>query len=185
MKRITLVTGYPRSRTCWLSELLTVHRHSFAFHEASIASGSCLGWRAKLDMRHERNVIDCNASTVAFLGLPEFYEAFPDANYVLIMRDKETCRSSYEDFLGDLMAEHCQASKDAAWIAMEKNYEILMADPNVIKFDYDLLDYEPAVKRLCDHIAPGFPWDAERFDQLTKKKIVQNLDAFVKVPLVD
>lgn len=179
MKRLTFVTGYPRSRTCWLSELLTVHRHSFAYHEGSIGSGSCLGWRAKMDMRNERNVIDCNAATLAFMHGPEFKHAFPDANYVLIMRDKETCRENYTNFLGDLMNGYDQEQNDRGWELMEGNFNALMRDPDCVKITYEDLDNPQIVARLCEHVAPGFPWDDERFDQLRKKKIVQNLDAFV------
>jgi len=179
MKRITFVTGYPRSRTCWLSELLTVHRHSFAYHEASVGSGSCLGWRAKLDLRPERNVIDCNAATMAFMHTPDFKQAFPDVNYVLVMRDKETCRKNYTDFLGDLMNGYDPEQEQRGWDLMEGNFNALLRDPDCIKIAYEELDNPDQVRRLCEHVAPGYPWDAERFDQLQKKKIVQNLDAFV------
>lgn len=172
----SFITGFPRSRTCWLSELLTCSGHSYAFHEAGLRFKGLSAWREAVEARPEPNVIDCNSGVLFLSDTPQFSEAFHEFKFVVIVRDeKEACRS-YQNFLMQAgLYDRDQFVK--TWDRLCENMGQMLADSSIPNFDYRSLDDEYTCSTIANIVAPGFPWDSERFEALKLKKIVQHPSA--------
>lgn len=169
------VFGYPRTRTSWMSELLTVHGHSFAYHEGSLGhENDLMGWRKMMAKRPEPYVIDCNSGAM-ILGIDAVFASY---RAILVKRDEKECRESLKKHIKRFNLPETVLNQ--TWKRLHEAYNELMLNPDIPKYDYTELDDEEACKEICEHLAPGFPWDSERFDQLRGKIIVQNVEYLVQ-----
>jgi hypothetical protein len=174
-KTIIIVGSLPRCRTAWLSELLTIHGQSFAFHEAMNGCDFVDKWAHKLMARPEPIVIDCNPN---FWGsAPRLYEiALKDlypgvtVKYVFIHRKLEECFDSFMKNFGELMNLPADKAEECfrMWHFNMADMEILQ--PN-LSIQYNSID------ESCQQILEwcGLPFDPERVSELQKKIVVQNI----------
>lgn len=161
------VTGYPRSRTAWLSEFLTIAGFSFAFHEAdmgddgSYTKGSCIN---KMLSRNERYVIDCSSG---HLLAPEVMDC---GKVVLILRDRAEALESYRKFHAS-----DEASLLAAWDMFAEGMDRVAERSGVLAVPFSQLSDESTCISIGQFLCPGFEMDPVRFSELKKKNIQQYL----------
>jgi hypothetical protein len=172
-RQFSFLTGFPRSRTCWMAELLTVHGHSFAFHEAGSPVLGIEKWREKLESRPEQHVIDCSCAPLIHFGEEAFTAAFAGCKIYLIEREVKEAWKSYEAFLVEGKITLSMEQKNAVWVKMTDNMIQLRRGVPTIQFPD--LDDADKVRGFCETIAPGFPWDQQRFEELLNRKVTQNI----------
>lgn len=94
--RIFTVTGLPRSRTAWLSNLLTVLPSSLCFHEPERRVESLRDLAGNLEkIAPFAKHIGISSSGIP-LQFSEFNELFPEAIYVVVIRDLRQASESYK-----------------------------------------------------------------------------------------
>lgn len=167
MKQINFVTGWPRCRLAWLSELLTQHGHSFALHEGAVMFGGDRGALLNAMMaRPEPIVIDCSSS---HLGDTSFMRSFKDARVAFIDAPWAGRKAAHAQSL-----EVDPGIFNAAWGQMLANYDSVKRRAGVMCQMKDL-DNEEVAQWLVEYLAPGFQWDSLRYQQLRLKRITQNI----------
>lgn len=175
-KRFFFVIGMPRTRTAWLSVLLT-HGDTFCFHEGTGKRATFAEYVAMLRARPEACVGDSNA------GLPEHIDAllaeFPDAHFVVMRRDeKESLRS-----LCAADPARAQSVRDS-WPAYVASFEEATKKlPRCLFFDSKELKSESACGQITQHLA-GFKLDSERFRKLADLHITSTFPPIASKPFV-
>lgn len=176
-KNLIFLTGYPRSRTCWFSELLTVRGFSFAFHEANLIHNfgvaSLRHWKEIIESRPENNIIDCNSSVLLSMHYPEFKELFSNYKIVLVQRDEFEAKFSYRKFISNI-PKFRDLDINAIWKIINNNLQLLT---ECVTIPYHKVSNEKYCKEFVDKFISDFPWDTQRFNELCKKNIVQNVRA--------
>src|SRR6476646_10773267 len=87
-----LITGYPRSRTAWVSNLLT-YGPSFCYHEPGCSSAQ---FASLFKLARTKYVGVCEARAVIYWE--KFMEAFPGSKVVVIRRDRSAVTKSLARF---------------------------------------------------------------------------------------
>jgi len=170
------IVSLPRSRTAWLSNLLT-HGQSRCLHEAI---GQCSPANAIHDLRevlsnahnHGKHIGDSDS------GLPTLWprlkDAFPKARYVFIVRPFQ------EAFASHRKAFPCFDEKmvHAAFVRIDSGLEKMRLEvEQSISIDYDQLNDPHICKYIWDFCAPGEPFDFERSEMLQTFRVNQIYDA--------
>jgi len=174
-KNIGIITGLPRCRTAWLSELFTIYGFSFAYHEAEVGCEDDEQWRDKLLNNPEKHIIDCNPGF--FLTYDYKLALFPNAKIIIVSRnDEESFTSWKKAFQGPFKIPDKDA--ELTWAALKNGRDNLRIErKDVLEIDYKDLDNETTYLKMGVHLFGGdFPSDLRRFAELRKKIIVQNAE---------
>ncbi len=130
-----MVFGLPRSCTAWFSTLLSLGSHT-CFHEAETA---CKSFDEFCDRVKDRG----NASTAAWVLLPELLQRWPNMRFVWLQRDLESCTKSLHGLgLDHITEEELQGASLAAERAGAKNQIVV---------DVTSLDLSTA-RKVWDHL---------------------------------
>lgn len=170
---IGFITGFPRSRTCWLSEALYVDRFMCVIHELSPAyakianiSKVLASIQKALDVK-----IAIESSSALLLMADEMISTLDkETPIVLVERDSREARLSYQKAFSGLVHE----SLDPIWERLERGFELLRkSDRNVLVVQYSNLNTAEVMK-IGRFLHPDFPESrAHRIQMLQKKKITQ------------
>ena len=173
-KIIGIITGMPRSRTAWFSELYTIHGFSFAYHEAEVGTKNVNEWKELLLNNEEKYIVDCNPGF--FLTFKEKLEQFQNANIVIINRDDDESFISWKNTFQKAF-EMPDEAMIQVWDQLKKGREELRkANKNILEVDYADVDKETTYIKIGNHLFNGaFPSSIKRFNELKKKIIVQNV----------
>jgi hypothetical protein len=159
------ITGLPRSRTAWLSNLLT-WGPSFCWHEGSRI------FRGAQGLARALNETDYTYAGTADSGLIYHWDyltrVMPFAKWVVIRRDPIEVRDSLKRMA---VPSFFEINEEDAVVA---NYEALgklLHSPirersELAVWDYEDLDDEEAVRDLVSYCAPGFNWSRDRWEML-------------------
>lgn len=173
------ITGFPRSRTAWLANLMT-HGKSYCHHEAVAA---CDPRNVLYDLSHllsnahaHYQHIGDSDSSVALL-FPKIQDVFPGAKYVFVERPYtdafESHRRAFPCFKHNAVVE----AFDAIAVGLERmdfNVE------NKIKVRYDQLDDPHILNYIWEFCCPGERFDFERSEMLQTFRINQIHDQAVE-----
>lgn len=175
MNTPAFVTGYPRSRTAWIAELLTMRGHSFAYHEATVtAMGDRGAWmNMMIATRPEPFVIDCNSDLLCDMNSLD--DLFPSSRIVLIAADYHRRKEAHLVSLNRAHIPINHQAFDLAWTVMRRNYDRLQERCGVLVVGIQDLDDESSCRQLAEFVAPGFPWDSMRFAELSRKHVSQHI----------
>lgn len=170
------ITGLPRSRTAWLSNLLT-YRNSFCYHELARHGGNARDLIKKMETRTERFVGTADSSFPIYHK--SILELVPESKIVVIDRNINDVKNSLCEFLGgwsDELDETVEKTGKALY-ELTRHY-----DCKIIGFN-DLED-TLTVKSIVDYISPN-DWDVDRFTQLDRMNVGLNSKWLVDIDLDD
>lgn len=144
------ITGFPRSRTAWLANLLT-YGNSFCYHDVMLGLDRIEQLRERLDRAPARNVgISDPANLYYWRQLREWY---PDAKWVVIHRSFEEAQKASLKAFGVTIPQ--TSAREIYAITQEIN--VLLVDFNNIDFqcrtiaEYCGVDIgsDERIKQLC------------------------------------
>lgn len=146
------IVSYPRSMTAWLAAFLT-HGQVSCGHELSAGDPTAAAIMEKLRGRGTR--FAGSADTYQAKLLPELLRLAPDAPVVVIHRaEKEVCDSLDRCGVG-FGAESCNILRASLrWAGLL---------PQAMNVNFAALTQEAAARAILAHVAPGEPFDAERW----------------------
>jgi hypothetical protein len=164
------VTGLPRSRTAWLSNLFTtgglvcLHeglRHGVGKLVAQIKAGEVHG----------------NSDSSIPLHWEPLFEFFPKARWVIVERDPEEALASHVAFLeaGGLKVNPVRL-RHAHREVLRQTERMLWAVPHLVVPFSGLSDIE-TVRRVWEHCLPDRTFDAQRATWLQRLNVQQQLSA--------
>jgi hypothetical protein len=165
-KRFFFILGMPRTRTAWLSVLLT-HGDTFCFHEGTSGFNSVEDYAKALRERSESCVGDANPSLVFHIDF--LLREFPDARFLFVRRPsaeslESLCAEAPED------AEAIRAGWNGYLAAFEAAAVKAGERKEIESFDFtDFGKCWQAVEFITGHGVL-----LERFEQLSKLRIVSN-----------
>ena len=176
-KRFFFVIGMPRTRTAWLSVLLT-HGDTFCFHEGTGGFASVEDYAKALRERSEPCVGDANPSLVFHIDF--LLREFPDARFLFVRRPSA-------ESLESLCAE---APEDAEAIRAGWNGYLAAFEAAAVKAgerkeveSFALTDFEKC-SQAVEHLT-GQGLSAERFEQLSKLRIVSHFPTVKIMPPIE
>lgn len=152
------VTGLPRSRTAWLSVLLTTDR-SICFHEPSPRLNDI----SELEGVFASQFYDYAGASDSGLGffIERILEEFAPRT-VVIERPLAEVEESLAQF-GLPASNYCELLKE--------KLEAAFAHPLVMRVPFAALDDWRWVQQLYWHLMPGLNFDETRFHELAKMRI--------------
>lgn len=159
MSRPFLICALPRSRTAWLANFLTAGRIQ-CHHELSSAT-SLHGIKEML--YHGAADFCGNADTAQMLHAVELKHLMPLAPVVVVKRDPAEVERSLAA-LGLPIIPHAVGLLQTSLLHAEKL-------PNVLSVKYEDLAAESTLRAIQAHVAPGEPFDRQRFQMLSGMKI--------------
>ena len=164
-KRTTFVVALPRSRTCWLNNLLLPAFD--ARHEVMIDYPDLSALRTSVDSDERHSVI---VDTTAFQRLPEIRAAFPHAQYVVIRRDPAEIENSLAaiGMLPVTFDDLVEQFETEANVLSIRNFDI----------DWRLLSDPDIAEDLWDYLGNPSPFDAARHKWLCGVSVTLRMDAF-------
>ena len=153
MRENFFVTGYPRSRTAWMSVFLTT-KHSFCYHEILRFSETISDIKKIMNKRDEFYVGNSGSD------FPLFMEriSFEPTPIVVIERNINDVKESLREVFGQYDTHILESIKDGL--------EVIKTLPKTIVVDYKDLDDEQTIKRVWKHCLPSIPFDKERWGML-------------------
>lgn len=176
-KRFFFIIGMPRTRTAWLSVLLT-HGDTFCSHEGTSGHATFADFAAMLRERPESCVGDANPSLAFYMD--EVLQEFPDARFLFIRRPSA-------ESLESLCAE---AQEDAEAIRAGWNGYLAAFEAAAVKAgerkeveSFALTDFEKCWQAVDFLTGRGIL--AERFEQLSKLRIVSSFPPVKIMPPIE
>jgi hypothetical protein len=159
-KNVTIITGYPRSRTAWLSVLFDVPGVKSA-HEpipslVPLDQGTLDNYAA-----FDGPVVVCDSSAMIFRDKLEKF--WPDARWYLIRRKKEDVQKSIHRLF--------PKNSDPMPVLNQLMAQFVSNHPDVCYMDYDLMNQPSSVEFMWKYAVPGIPFDLARFGRLCSMKI--------------
>lgn len=157
------ITGFPRSRTAWLSSFFN-HRSIACLHEpyGRVPIGE---WDR---VANTMKGIDMEYVGVSDTGLtlvqPEIVEILPGPAVVIVRDPHEVLRS-----LVDLLGENDMWEATVAATAKSIKKFIETYDPLVIP--YEALEKEEVVKGVWHYLVPDAQWDQWWYEEMERKKV--------------
>lgn len=148
------ITGLPRSRTAWLSVLMTTD-DTICFHEPSrdIANLDDLGKKFESEQHRYVGVSD---SGLGFLA-SDILERFKPRT-LIVERPIQEVEASL-DAMGFPASNYCEALK--------AELDLVKDGPLVMRVPFQLLGDKRVAMRIFWHLMPGIPFDEERFEALS------------------
>lgn len=135
MSQKFFITGYPRSRTAWLANLLSYGDQSFCFHEGMRRAKDNAGLFALYDGMPHALVGDSSCGLL--LNWREVASRYPDAKWVAIVRDPQavlaSCRRAFP---------WLRVSAPVVRDLRDKLDEFLKSGVQMMSVGYDQLDDE-------------------------------------------
>lgn len=155
MAKPFFIIALPRSRTAWLSVLLS-HRNAFCFHELSSRVADLTEMKAVFERAPYDFVGNCDSLLVKYF--PDFRDVFPDAPVLLVKRDPIQVLRSYRKLTGaDLTTD--------ARILLDR-LSTLTGRSGVMTVDFEHLSDEDTMRQCWVHCLPGMPFDRTRFHEM-------------------
>jgi hypothetical protein len=151
---VYLITGYPRSRTAWLSNFMT-YGPSFCFHELGASAHPCSFPDILNKMRVPYAGV-CDSRALLYQEI--FMEDFPEAKVVIIERKREEVVKSMDALGFDF--------EEASW-AYERQIR-RMEQYQPLRMPFEELD-AGAIWNFC---VPGFPVNIQRMKMLEGFKVI-------------
>ena len=157
-----LVTGLPRSRTAWMSVLLTTAQ-SLCLHEPSASFREIEELRTFYETDYP-NYMGASDSGLAFF-LPWILENL-HPHTLIIERDPDEVTESL-----------CQIGMPRTNIAylLRDALEPFRHDPMCLWVPFRRLDDRRTIEKVFWHLLPGVPFDEDRYDQLRHMNIQASL----------
>lgn len=157
-----LICGFPRSRTAWLSEFLTVPGVSICSHEATEHAGCAEEFWANAERFAANCWIYGNSDSANLYGLRSMLALRPMTRVIWINRPMDEVRRSMWNIgmpMNDNTVWHITKLRDLCWEYMDL----------VIDFDCLVNAYE--CKQIWEYCLPGVPFDYGRWGMFTSRKI--------------
>lgn len=178
-KHFFFVFGLPRTRSAWLSVLLS-GQDAFCFHEGISKFATFEDFAAAMRARPETAVGNADSSLVYYL--PEILAEFPEAQFLFVDRDPQVCLQSL------LKAEPTREEEIRAWWPMHTKkvssaVEILAEGDYFTQVSYEDLDsFDECLLITC--WLRLVPLDPQRWGHLKDLRIttVAEPPAVVPVP---
>lgn len=168
-KRHFFILGLPRSRTAWLSMLLT-DAQTFCFHEGAGSFPTWDAFAAALKARPEPCSGDSNAALFAWIE--ELVRDFPDAAFIVIRRDADECRESF-----CAAAPHSEGTIRAGWAEYVRLFEAALQKlPSYMEVPFAELNTLAACDAICQH-ATGRALDEGRWRKLRGLRVTADIPA--------
>ena len=163
-KKIFFVLSTARCRSTWFSNLFT-YKDSFCYNEETRYINS---WEELVDRIEERSEEYIGFEDPELLHyINSLYKLFPNANYVLLERDREDCEISMCNQSG--APRELVSMKFDRWEHDLINFNSIVSDYESIHFD-DMDDMEE-VYRIWKYVLPDITFDIGRWNLLTALKI--------------
>jgi hypothetical protein len=173
MTSVYFITGLPRSRTAWISNLLT-SGCSFCWHDAAKfggVAGICSALDAALLMPGVKVAGNSDSGLAMFSR--RLMEIYPLAKWVIVWRDFE---SALEDFIKAFTADPytgIPAPEPATARQVFQNIlskldelKAKISQDRLLELNVDQLDNMADVRRLWDFCVPHEPLNVDRWLQL-------------------
>lgn len=175
------ITGYPRSRTAWLANMLT-YANSFCYHDGlgqcvRVSDLAHLFLSASDDLTINR--IGNSDSGLSFVW-KEVNEYFPEANWIIIRRPKEDCKTSFSnEFVGRSGGYAGIRSIDASSVApvfdqIESNLEALVSGIpafRLMQVSYNDLNDQEVCRKIWRKLVSGTSFNVKRWQILDSVKV--------------
>lgn len=162
MKNTFLICCFPRSRSMWLSEFLTIPGVSICTHEAVEFAGDAEEFWDNAEVVSEGLEFYGNSDSANLYGLRSMLALRPMTKVVWIGRPMNEVRESMANIgmpMNDSTVWHIERLRDLCWEYMDM----------VIDFDSLVNAYE--CKRIWEFCLPGVPFDYGRWGIYTNRKI--------------
>lgn len=167
MKHTFLICGWPRSRTMWLSEFLTVPGVSVCTHEATeFAENAEEFWNNGKEFSKGVEIYG-NSDSANLYGLRSMLALRPMTKVVWINRPMSEVRESMIKIgmpMSDATVWHITQLRDLCWEYMD------------MVIDFDCLVHSHECREIWEHCLPGVPFDYERWGVYTDRKIGYSVD---------
>lgn len=172
------VCGYPRSRTAWLSCLLT-WENSFCYHEALVRCGSIEDFKALLEKVPDKTrFIGDSDPALGIVGLPVVHH-FPQAKFVFVFRNMEQALEAEWTAINQELGFQelnelyrlrdrfisAEANLDAMWKALPHDQRLYVR--------YDDLDHEKTIRTIWDFCLPGVEFPERRYWEIDNFRVTQ------------
>ena len=158
------LTGYPRSRTTWLSNLFTTGNVR-CLHDGLADFKSVDAFATAL---RQFNLGDSDSGLIVFAQ--RIHESFPTAPWVIVERDPLQCRESLAKFWGGKPEEY-----KAIFDQLERFMAVFPKTANVLRVKFDELKNCEVVEAVWNHCLGNrvnpVPFDYERCRMLQKLRI--------------
>lgn len=157
-----LVCGFPRSRTLWLSQFLTIPGYSLCNHEATENSASAEEFWARAQVCEAGTKVYGNSDSANIFVLPSLLALRPLTTVIWISRP-------VMDVLRSMKNAGIPCSQNVMEIMLalrDKHWECFDA-----VFDYDALCYHEVCEMVWELCLPGLPFDYERWQEYNKMRI--------------
>lgn len=175
------IVGLPRSRTAWLSVLLTGDG-SFCFHEGLQHCESVNQLKALSQNVPRGTVYVGDADPSICFYAHQVYDLFPDARWVFIQRNRiEAARAEWQasvesgvtELEGLTLEQVIEATKEA-----DRNLELLWAQLTLehkqkLLCQYWQLDNYDTIRNIWAFCCPGLEFPEERYQILKNLRITQ------------
>jgi hypothetical protein len=173
------VTGYPRSRTAWLANLLTCGP-SFCCHDATKGGE---GVESVVDeferiaaTEHAEYIGDSDSGLLLYVE--EMENRFPCSPWVLVSRDAKEAIASYRRHF----AEHPYPGTESmtagqlmdAFAAMQyarRNVARFIPSKRLLVVGFDDLHKEETIRAIWEHCLPDVPFNYERWKMLDSFRV--------------
>jgi hypothetical protein len=165
-----LICALPRSRTAWLANFLT-HGAVHCAHELSEGAADAAAIVARMQRRREGIRFRGNSDSAQMLVLPELLELLPRAALVVIRRREEA--------VADSLTRLGFPAARAVVRELGRYLEAAAQTPGAFVLEYEDLQSESALRALQAHVAPGEPFDRERWLMLRHLNVQLTAERFV------
>lgn len=148
------ITGLPRSRTAWLSVLMTTG-NSICFHEPSRDFESLDDMEGKFKSESHQYV-GISDSGLGFLigGIVKRF----NPRILIVERPIQEVEDSL-NFIGLPATNYCELLK--------AELDAVHDMPTIMRVPFELLKDKNVIQRIFWHLTPGMPFDEERYNALT------------------
>jgi hypothetical protein len=163
------ITGLPQSRTTWLANFLSTGS-VFCHHDLLGLVGSMAEFKARLrdDMATGR-VGDSDSGLLS--AWQPVMQAFPDAPWVLVIRDFEEAWQSLCEFVAEgpwsqqlSCTWELRERMSAEWAAARRG--LTKTGKNILEVYFDQLDRTDTLEQVWRHCVPGVKFDRRRAEML-------------------
>lgn len=164
MKTITQIIGLPRSRTAWLSVVLT-YGSSVGLHDAvGLGSPSVREYLSVLNSFEAEHVSDCSSALILRHDLIDA----AGGPIILIRRNKDDARASF--------ARHIRNDRlvDSSWDGIIESFDMIARNfPGRIALEVEFKDLSDSgvIKSIFDIAAPSCLFDLDRINRLQRLNI--------------
>lgn len=153
------ITGYPRSRTTWLANLVNCGGVT-CLHDAIGDFPDVQAFIATVkELSAEGPFGDSDSGLILFA--PRIVEAFPAAPWVIVERDKAACRRSHAAFL-----KQPEAALVKSFDILEQHLENFPKSARCLRVPYEGLSNMGTLCQIWNFIGHPMPFDFERAELL-------------------